>query len=238
PQALVPKFNKLNPLEGVKRLIGKQGWMDLFKSLAKVGTVGYVAFFSIQEVWFLLPQLSQMTPAAIMGHFFEIAMRIALRSTIVLIFIAGLDYAFQRFAFEKSIMMSKDEVKQEHKQREGDPLVKSRVRQIQREISRKRMMAAVPKADVVITNPTHYAIAVQYDRAEMNAPVVVAKGKGFLAQRIREKAKESDVPVVEDKLLARSLYGAVPVGAAIPVEFYKTVAEILAYVYSLKRRAA
>ncbi len=238
PQALVPKFNKMNPLEGAKRLLGKQGWMDLFKSLAKVALVGYVSYITIAEAWLLLPKLSQMPPDSILSVFIGFAMRIAIRCTAILVFLAALDYAFQRHVFEKNIMMTKDEVKQEYKQREGDPLVKARIRQVQREISRRRMMSAVPKADVVITNPTHYAVAVLYLREEMEAPTVVAKGRGYIAQRIREIAEESDVPLVENPPLARNLYQAVPLGQTIPVEFYKAVAEILAYVYTLKRRAA
>lgn len=238
PEALAPKMNRLNPLEGLKRLVGKQGWMDLFKSLGKVGLVGYVGFLTIEEAWPTLPKLSQAPPAIALEFLLAFSMKIVTRSTLVLLFLAAVDYAFQRYAFERSIMMSKDEVKQEYKQREGDPLVKARVRQVQREIGRRRMMAAVPKADVVITNPTHFAVAVLYVRGEMEAPMVVAKGRGYIAQRIREIAEEHDVPLVENQPLARGLYRAVQVGQAIPAEFYRTVAEILAYVYTLRRKAA
>ncbi|MBI3025417.1 MAG: EscU/YscU/HrcU family type III secretion system export apparatus switch protein, partial [Candidatus Tectomicrobia bacterium] len=228
----------MNPHEGLKRLVGKQGWMDLFKSLGKVALVGYVGYLTLSEAWPELPKLSQMPPASVLEFLLAFALKIILRSTVVLIFLAAVDYAFQRYTFERSIMMSKDEVKQEYKQREGDPLVKARIRQVQRDISRRRMMAAVPKADVVITNPTHYAVAVLYVRGEMDAPMVVAKGRGFIAQRIREIAEESGVPLVENKPLARGLFRAVQIGQAIPAEFYKAVAEILAYVYTLKREAA
>lgn len=238
PEVLVPKMSRMNPYEGLKRLVGKQGWMDLFKSLGKVALVGYVGYLTLSEAWPELPKLSQMPPAAVLAFLLAFALKIILRSTVVLIFLAAVDYAFQRYTFERSIMMSKDEVKQEYKQREGDPLVKARIRQVQRDISRRRMMAAVPKADVVITNPTHYAVAVLYVRGEMDAPMVVAKGRGFIAQRIREIAEESGVPLVENKPLARGLFRAVQIGQAIPAEFYKAVAEILAYVYTLKREAA
>ncbi|MFP6870477.1 MAG: flagellar biosynthesis protein FlhB [Nitrospinota bacterium] len=238
PKALVPKFSKLNPLEGVKRLLGKQGWMDLFKSIAKIALVGYVGYFTIREAWVLLPQLTQMEAHGILVQFADIALKIAIRCAAVLIILAAIDYAFQRYSFEQSIKMTKDEVKQEFKQREGDPLVKSRVRQIQREISRKRMMSSVPEADVVITNPTHFAIAIQYDREKMEAPMVVAKGRGFVAQKIREVAEEHNIVIVENKPLARGLYQAVQVGEAIPGDFYKAVAEVLAYVYTLNRAAA
>ncbi|MEE9240595.1 MAG: flagellar biosynthesis protein FlhB [bacterium] len=238
PQALMPKFSKLNPLEGVKRLLGKQGWMDLFKSVAKVLLVGYVAYFTLSESWALLPPLSQMPPATVMAQFMDIAMKIAIRCAAILIVLAAIDYAFQRYSYEQGIKMTKDEVKQEYKQREGDPLVKSRVRQVQREMSRKRMMSSIPQADVVITNPTHYAIAIEYDREDMEAPVVVAKGRGYVAQKIRELAKENDIPLVENKLLAQGLYKMVRIGEIIPAEFYKAVAEILAYVYSIDKKAA
>ena len=238
PEALVPKMNRMNPLEGLKRLVGKQGWMDLFKSLGKVALVGYVGYLTLSEAWPELPKLSQTPPAEVLAFLLAFATKIIVRSTLVLIFLAAVDYAFQRYSFEQSIKMSKDEVKQEYKQREGDPLVKARIRQVQRDMSRRRMMAAVPKADVVITNPTHYAVAVRYARGEMEAPMVVAKGRGFIAQRIREIAEENGVPLVENKPLARGLYRAVQIGQAIPAEFYKAVAEILAYVYTLKRKAA
>jgi flagellar biosynthetic protein FlhB len=156
----------------------------------------------------------------------------------VLVLIAALDYGFQRYSHEQNMKMTKDEVKQEFKQREGDPMVRARVRQVQREMSRKRMMSSVPDADVVITNPTHYAVAIKYDREEMEAPLVVAKGMGFIAQKIREVAGENDVPLVENKPLARGLYKSVQVGDVVPVEFYKAVAEVLSYVYTLNRRAA
>jgi len=238
PEALAPKMSRMNPLEGLKRLVGKQGWMDLFKSLGKVALVGYVGYLTVSEAWPGLPKLSQTPPAEILAFLLDFATKIIVRSTMVLLFLAAVDYAFQRYAFEQNIKMSKDEVKQEYKQREGDPLVKARVRQVQRDMSRRRMMAAVPKADVIITNPTHYAVAVLYVRGEMEAPMVVAKGRGFIAQRIREIAEEHGVPQIENKPLARGLYRAVQIGQAIPAEFYKAVAEILAYVYTLKREAA
>ncbi len=238
PKALIPKFSKLNPLEGVKRLLGKQGWMDLFKSVAKVLLVGYVAYFTLSESWALLPPLAQMSPATVMAQFMDIAMKIAIRCAAVLIVVAAIDYAFQRYSYEQGIKMTKDEVKQEYKQREGDPLVKSRVRQVQREMSRKRMMSSIPQADVVITNPTHYAIAIEYDREDMEAPVVVAKGRGYVALKIRELAKENGIPLFENKPLAQGLYKVVRIGEIIPAEFYKAVAEILAYVYSIDKKAA
>lgn len=238
PEAAMPKFNKLNPLEGVKRITGKQGWMDLFKSLAKVALVTYVCVVTIGDAWGFLPELTQLSPAEILSKFWDIALTIAIRSAAILVILAALDYAFQRYEYENNLKMTKEEVKQEYKQREGDPLVKMRIRQVQREISRRRMMSEVPKADVIITNPTHYAIAILYDRIEMEAPTVIAKGKGFIALRIKEIAEEHDVPKVEDKLLAQGLYKNVPLGGVVPLDFYKAVAEVLAYVYKLKKKVA
>ncbi len=238
PQAVMPKFNKLNPLEGAKRLLGKQGWMDLFKSLAKIALVSYVGYITVLEAWTYIPHFSQMSTIGFLNEFMGIGMKIALRCAAVLIFIAAIDFAFQKYSHEQNLKMTKDEVKQEYKQREGDPMVKGRIRQVQREISRKRMMSAVPEADVVITNPTHFAVAIKYDREDMEAPVLVAKGRGFIAQKVRDLAKEHDVPIVENKPLARGLYKSVQIGQIIPAEFYKAVAEVLAYVYTLKNKAA
>ncbi len=238
PKALTPKFNKLNPIEGAKRLLGKQGWMDLFKSIAKISLVGYVGYTTIVESWTYIPHFSQMHVAAFLSEFMGIGLKIAIRCAAILVFIAGIDYAFQKFSHEQGLKMTKDEVKQEYKQREGDPMVKGRIRQVQREMSRKRMMSSVPEADVVITNPTHFAVAIKYDREEMEAPVLVAKGRGFIAQKVRELAEANNVPIVENKFLARGLYKTVQIGQIIPEEFYKTVAEVLAYVYTLKNKAA
>jgi len=153
-----------------------------------------------------------------------------------MIVVAVADYSFQRWQYEKDLRMTKQEVKEEHKETEGDPLVKSRIRSLQMQAARKRMMRAVPDADVVVTNPTHLAVAIQYDPTKMNAPVVVAKGAGLVAERIRNIAGEHHIPVVENKELARNLYKAIEVGETIGSEFYKGVAELLAYVYKLKRK--
>lgn len=150
--------------------------------------------------------------------------------------VAALDFAYQKFKYRKSLMMSKQEVKQEHKQREGDPLLKARMRSLQREMSRKRMMADVPKADVIVTNPTHIAVAIKYDADKMAAPRVVAKGADLLAQRIKEVAKKNGIPMVENVPLARALHKSVKVGGSVPRALYQAVAEVLAYVYRLKGR--
>ena len=150
--------------------------------------------------------------------------------------VAALDFAYQKFKYRKSLMMTKAEVKQEHKQKEGDPLIKARIRSMQREMSRKRMMADVPKADVIVTNPTHYAVALRYDAEKMAAPKVVAKGADLVAQRIKEIARQNNIPMVENVPLARTLHKSVKVGGTVPKALYQAVAEVLAYVYRLKHR--
>jgi flagellar biosynthetic protein FlhB len=165
-----------------------------------------------------------------------VSFTIILRTSWVLIVLAILDYVYQRWEYEKGLKMSRQEIKDEYKQTDGDPLIKARIRRIQREMARKRMMAQVPKADVVITNPDHIAVALQYDQLKMFAPVVVAKGTGFVAEKIKEIARESKVSVIENKPLARVLYKMVKVNEVIPENLYKAVAEVLAYVYGLKER--
>jgi flagellar biosynthetic protein FlhB len=162
---------------------------------------------------------------------------LALRMALVLFIIALFDYAYQKWEFEKSIKMSKQEIKEEYKQMEGDPKIKAKIRQKQRELAQRRMMSDVPKADVVVTNPTHIAVAIQYDQHNMSAPLVVAKGEDRIAQKIREIAEEHDIPIVENKPLARALMKQVEIGESIPEDLYRSVAEVLAFVYKLKKSA-
>jgi flagellar biosynthetic protein FlhB len=164
----------------------------------------------------------------------KLALGVALKIGVVILFIAILDYAYQKYEFEKSIKMSKQEVKDEYKDTEGNPQLKARVRQIQREMSRRRMAEAVPTADVVITNPTHLAVALKYDPEEMAAPYVIAKGERLIAQRIKEIALQNNIPVIEDKPLARALFKLCDIGQAVPANMYRAVAEVLAYVYRLR----
>lgn len=166
----------------------------------------------------------------------RLTFNVGIRTGLVLLVLGIGDYAFQRYEFEKSIRMTKEEIKQEAKEYDGDPLIRSRIRAKQRQLSMSRMMQAVEKADVVVTNPTHYAVALAYDQAEMDAPTVVAKGKDLIAERIKEVARQHGVQVVENKALAQALYKSVEIGQQIPVELYKAVAEVLAYVYRLENR--
>jgi len=173
---------------------------------------------------------------SILSYMGSVCFKIILRTSWVLIVLALLDYAFQRWNFQQEAKMSKQEVKDEFKQREGDPLVKSKIRQVQREMARRRMMEAVPKADVVITNPVHLAVAIEYNVQQMMSPKVTAKGSRLIAERIKEVAREYQIPVIEDKPLAQAIFSGVEIGQEIPVVFYKAVAEILAYVYRLKNK--
>ncbi len=198
---------------------------------------GLAVLLPVLELPGLLPLADQSTWGMLvfMGR---VSFRIMMMTCCVLLILALLDYLYQRWEFEKSIRMSRQEIKEEFKHTEGDPLVKSRIKRLQRDIARKRMMAGIPKADVVITNPTHLAVAIRYDQDNMNAPVVVAKGAGYLAKKIRMVAAENQIPIVENKPVARVLYKIANIGDTIPADLYRAVAEILAYVYRLKEKSA
>jgi len=231
---LVPDFKKLDPFSGMKRLVSLKALVELAKSVIKIGFVGLIAYLVLRQELVAIPSLirAEVTETALyMG---KVAFKIAFFVCLGLVVLAAADYAYQRWQHRKNLMMTKQEVKEERKQSDGDPQVKSRIRSMQMEMAQRRMMAAIPTADVVITNPTHFAIAVKFDAQAMDAPQVVAKGADFVAQRIREIAQEHDVPLVENKPLARALYGSTDIGGFIPTELYRAVAEVLAYVYRLK----
>lgn len=227
-------LSRISPLGGFKRLFSFRSGIEFFKSLAKVGTVAAVAG------WMAFPafdQLARMTrePVEVLPHeIYQFILKLLFGVLGVVTVLALFDYGYQRLAFTKSMRMSKQEVKEENKQSEGDPIIKARLRAIRMNRARKRMMAAVPKASVVITNPTHYAVALQYEMGETGAPKVVAKGADLVALKIREIATENDVPIVENPPLARALYASVEVDREIPPEHYKAVAEIISYVFRLK----
>lgn len=237
-EQLKPDFDKINPVKGFQKLASAQSLVELVKSLFKIGVVGYVAWRVIRGELGQLGPLSEKGVWQIGSYISAVSLRIVLWSTLAMAALAVLDYGWMRWQHEKKLRMTRQEVKEELKQTEGDPLIKSRVKAIQREVARRRMMAEVPRADVVVTNPTHLAVALKYDAAKMQAPQVVAKGAGLIAQRIREIAAEHGVPVIEDKPLAQALFKVVEVGQAIPFALYAAVAEVLAYVYRLKRRRA
>ncbi len=236
PKAMEPKFEKLNVLKGLKRLFSVKSLVDLVKNTAKFVVIGFVAYKGISadfESFFALPDMTIPQVAATMGR---LALLLALKIGGVVLVIAVLDYLFQRYEFEKSIKMSRQELKQEFKDTEGDPLLKSRVKQLQREMSRGRMLSEVPEADVVLTNPTHLAVALKYDQDGMTAQTVVAKGERLIAQKIKEIALEHGIPIIEDKPLARALFKMCDIGQMVPANLYRAVAEVLAYVYSLKKK--
>lgn len=235
-QALAPDFTHMNPLVGVQRIASGRGVVETVKALAKILIIGYIAYGTISGNYPLLLETIRRDIPSALSVIGDLVYRLALRLAMCLAVLAALDYAYQHWSYERSIRMTKEEVKQESKQQEGDPLIRSRIRARQRQAARRRMMAEVPTADVVITNPTHFAVALRYEAASMAAPRVVAKGADLLALRIRDLAREHTVPVVENPPLARSLYRSVEVGGEVPSELYAAVAEVLAYVYQVDSR--
>ncbi len=235
-EPLTPKFSKINPFTGFKRLFSARSFFEMIKAVLKVGLVIWVAWLSIAAEMPTIAGLISLDLMSIISYMIDTTLNIAIKVSFALLVIAIIDYAFQFRQHEKEIKMTKQEVKEEYKQMEGSPEIRQRIRQKQREISMRRMMQEVPKADVVITNPTHFAVAVKYDPTLGDAPVVLAKGADFLAARIKEIAKESKVQVVENKPLAQALFHQVEVGQVVPQELYKAVAEVLAFVYGLQGR--
>lgn len=235
-EKLIPKFSKLDPIKGFTKMFSKETLVELVKNIFKIVIIGYVAYLTVRDELNQIVPLMDMEIWSILSYIGSVCFKIILRTCWILIVLALLDYAFQRWNFQQEAKMTKQEIKDEFKQREGDPLVRSRVRQVQREMARKRMMEAVPKADVVITNPAHLALAVEYNAQQMPAPKVIAKGTRLMAERIKEVAKEHQIPIVENKPLAQALFSGVEIGQEIPLVFYKAIAEILAYVYRLKNK--
>ena len=233
-ETITPKLSKINPISGFRRLVSAKTLAELPKSILKLITVGSIAYIMVMKNLSRMPDLMQMSVADILEAFGWIAFQIGFFVCLALIFLAAADYIFQRWQHEKGLRMTKQEGKDEQKQLMGDPQIKARIKSAQRDMARRRMMAAVPEADVVITNPTRLAIALKFDADEMDAPMVVAKGAGEIARKIRETAREHGVPLVEEKPLARALYKVVEIDQYIPVELYRAVAEVLAYVYRLK----
>jgi flagellar biosynthetic protein FlhB len=236
PKAVEIKPDKLDVVKGLQRLFSLRSLVTFIRDTLKLVAVGVVAYFAVSaefDDFFLLADVSTSQLATMM---LRMALAIVLKIGLAILIIAAFDYAYQKYEFEKSIRMTKQEVRDEFRDTEGSPQIKARVRQIQREMSRKRMMQDVPTADVVVTNPTHLAVAIKYDQDVMAAPQVVAKGERLVAKKIREIAIEHDIPIVEDKPLARSLFKTCDVGDLVPQKLYRAVAEILAYVYRIKGR--
>ena len=234
-EPIIPKFSKLNPITGFKnKFMSLRSLEQLVKSLLILFIFSFVAYRAIRRELPLFPPLLNCDASVIAMTFFQAVMRLLWDSLWMFILIAVADFIFQKWQHTQDLKMTIQEVKEEHKQSEGDPRVKSRIRSIQYQMARRRMFKAVPKATVVITNPTHLAIALKYERGKMIAPMVVAKGAGFVAEKIKEEARKHSVPIMENKPLAQALFKAVDIGDFVPEELYRAVAEVLAYVYRLK----
>ena len=233
-EPIVPKFEKISPVAGFKRLFSMRSLMEFLKGLLKMGIIGVVCYIAVRPYFGEFSNLPGREVGNSLPFLTLLINRIMTGVCSAMAFIALFDYLFQRHEFMKSMRMSRQELKEEYKQQEGDPHIKGRIKQIRMERARKRMMAAVPNADVVITNPTHFAVALSYEGGGMKAPVVVAKGQDNVALRIREVAKDNGVPIVENPPLARALHESVQLDQEIPFEHYKAVAEVISYVYKLK----
>jgi len=231
---LKPKLSHFNPIKGFKKIFSMQTIVNLVKSLAKFAVVGGVVFNMIRGRLDMIPMIVDMEVIAAVGFFSNMIIDLGLAVGGIFIFIALADYIYTRYSHTKKLKMTKHEVKEEYKQQEGNPQIKGKIRQKMREVSMRRMMQSVPEADVIITNPTHFAVALRYNNMIDDAPIVVAKGVDFVAKRIKEVAREHNIVVVENPPLARALYADVEVDQAIPFELWEAVVEVLAYVFKLK----
>ncbi|MCX8022112.1 MAG: flagellar biosynthesis protein FlhB [Syntrophorhabdaceae bacterium] len=235
-EALKINLETINPLAGIKKLFSKRSAVETLKSIAKIIVLSYICYSIITNELPTLISLSGNELQDTISYIGRISFKLAIKVSVVLIFIAGLDLLFQKWQHKKDLMMTHQEIKEEIKEREGNPLVKSRIRSLQREMARHRMIEDVKKADLVITNPTTFAIAIMYTPSKMHAPKIVAKGAGFVAEKIKRMALIHNVPIKENKPLARALFYSVKVGQYLPEEFYMVVAELLAQVYKQKKR--
>jgi flagellar biosynthesis protein FlhB len=234
-ESIQMKLEKIDPIKGFKRIFSMRSVVEFLKSILKISFVGVITYFVLMNRMDEILILSQKSIGAALATLGSLTIQMGLFAGGALLFLGLLDYLYQKYDFEKSIRMSKQDIKDEYKNSEGDPHIKGKIKQKQREMAMSRMMQEVPKADVIITNPTHYAIALKYDENKSDAPFVVAKGVDFMAQKIKYIAKENDVIMVENRPLARALYSQTEIGDSIPEEFFKAVAEILAYVYKTKK---
>lgn len=231
-----PKLSKLNPINGFKKIISVNSLVELIKSIAKIGLIVYICYSYLKDKWGILFIFYDLPLISALQLISETVTDLGIRVAAVYLIISAADYIYQRVKFARDMRMTKQEIKDEYKQAEGDPQIKGRIRQRMREASQRRMMQDLPRADVVITNPTHLAVAIVYDPELSDAPIVLAKGEDFLAKRIREVAREHSIEIVENKPLARMLYSNVEIGQAVPPELYQAVAEVLAFVYHLQGR--
>lgn len=235
-ESLKPKFSKLNPISGFKNMFSKKSFVDLLKNLAVVTIIGFIGFLYVRDNYDKILQISNTYLPSLGGQVQDLVVGIFFQVSVVLVIIAAADYFVQFRFHQKDLRMTKQEIKEEYKQMEGDPQIKSKIKQKQREMATRRMMASVADATVVITNPTHFSIALKYEEGNNEAPKVVAKGADLVALKIKEVAKKNDVPIMENKPLARMIYEQVDIDREIPQEMYQAVAEILAMVYKLKNK--
>jgi len=231
---LTPDIDKINPVTGLKRLFSLKSVERLPLSLLKITIIGYIAYITIKGRLPFIFSLTGRNIGQILISIEGLIFQLVFRCCLALLPLAILDYAFQKWQYEKQLRMTREEVIEEHKQTEGSPLTKTRIRSLRNQIAKRRMMQDVPKADVIITNPTQLAIALKYNKEKMNAPIVLAKGARLIAEKIKEIARKHNIPIVENKWLAQALYKSVEVGEEIPIKFYQAVAEVLAYIYRLK----
>lgn len=235
-KSIAPKFNRLSPIQGFKKMFSMRGVVELLKSLLKITVLGYILYDIMKDQLPLMPRMIDMAPAQAMAMTGDVILSIVRTAAIFFVFLALFDYLYQWWEYEKNLRMSKQEIKEEYKETEGDPQIKGKIKEKQQQMARQRMMQSVPSADVVIRNPTHYAVAIRYNAEIDRAPVVIAKGADRLALRIVAVAEEHGVVVTENVPLARALYDAVDLEMEIPAKFYQPVAEVLAFVYSLKKK--
>lgn len=233
---LQPKLSKLNPIKGFKKLFSKEKLVQLLFSILKIVLISWLVYDTLKDEWRILWKLYDFTLYQAIGVIGNIVISLGIKISSLFLIVGFADLFYQKKKFKKDMKMSKQEVKDEYKNSEGDPQIKGKIKQKMLEVSRRRMMSAIPNADVVITNPTHFAVALQYDKESASAPVVVAKGADYMAQKIKDIARENKVEIVENKPLARMLYFNVEIDQEIPQELYQMVAEILAYVYRVKNK--
>ena len=234
PEIVKPDISKVSPMKGLKRLFSMRSIMEFIKGILKIGIIAVVGYLLLRPYYDGIEHMVGLPVPKILEEMSFLVIRLMLGILVVLSVVAIMDLLYQRHEHHKKMRMTKQEVKDEYKQTEGDPHVRAKLRQLRQEKARARMMQAVPEADVVITNPTHYSIALKYDPDEMDAPVLIAKGFDDVAMRIREVAKEHDIPLYENKPLARVLFDTVDIDQMIPPEHYQAVAEVISYIFQLK----
>lgn len=235
-EPLMPKLERINPASGFKRIFSARSVAELAKSILKITIISYIAYKTVADDIMIFPSLLGMEMVQVVQFLAGLVSRLLLWVGVAMLVMALADYLYQRWEYERSLRMSKQEVKDEFKQTEGNPEIRAKIKQKQREMARRRMMQDVPKADVVVTNPTHFAVALAYKQTEMGAPKVLAKGQDLVALRIRALAKEHQIPIVENPPLARQLHHSVEIGQEIPGDMYQAVAEVLAFVFQLKQK--